>query len=124
MQTWRADVEPYLDRVIRAEEALIEVSEGPAIVVLASCDQLAAAARQLQWWIQAHRCPDREFAVYLSELLSASVGLCAIMQLVARESPDGTWLGNHDLLERVATNLLDRIEQANRARAYLQEWRG
>ena len=122
MARWRTEAEPYLDRLIRAEDSLIDVSEGTAPVVLAACDQLTAAVRHLQWWVQAHRCPDRKFAAHVAELVSAGAGLCAIMQMVAREAPDGHWIGDRDLLERVGTNLMDRIEQANRARAHLREW--
>jgi hypothetical protein len=122
MERWHETARPYVERVIRAEEALVDVSEGTAVLVHASCDQLTAAVTDLQLWLQSHRCPDGEYAAYVADLQSAGVGLCVIMQLVVREAPDGRWIGNHDLVERVATNLMDRIEQADRARIYLQGW--
>lgn len=122
MQLWQGEARPLIDGLGRAEDALLEVSEAPAVVVRASCDQLQAAIRHAQLWLQENRCPDQELGVYFVELISACLGLCAVMQMVAHEAPEGQWIGNHDLVERVATNLMDRIEQATRARIQLQRW--
>jgi hypothetical protein len=119
MQQWNAEAQPLIDRLMRAEDALLAVSEAPAVVVRASCDQLEAAVRQAQLWHQQYRCPDQEFGIYFVGLISACLGLSAVMQMVAREAPDGQWIGNHDLVERIGTNFMDRIEQANKARKYL-----
>jgi hypothetical protein len=122
MQQWQASARPLIDRLTSSEEALVSVSEAPAVVVLAACDQLQAAVRHTQLWLQVNRCPDQEFGIYFVELISACLGMCAVMQMVAREAPEGQWIGNHDLVEKVATNLMDRIEQATRARLHLQQW--
>lgn len=122
MHRWHAEAQPILARLMAAEDALLSASEGPAVVITASSDQLHAAVWHTQLWLQAHRCPDTEFGMYCAELTSACLGLCAVMQMVAREAPEGQWIGDHDLVERVGTNLLDRIEQANRARRYLGKW--
>jgi len=44
------------------------------------------------------------------------------MQLVSREVPEGRWTGNRDLTDRVGENFMDRVQQASRARLYLQQW--
>jgi len=119
MQRWNAEAQPLIDRLMHAEDALLSVSEAPAVVVRASCDQLDAAVRHAQQWHQTHRCPDQEFGVYFVELMSACLGLSAVMHMVAREAPEGAWIGNSALVERVGTNFMDRIEQANKARKYL-----
>jgi hypothetical protein len=122
MQAWLEQAQPLVDALVACEDALLAVSEAPAVVVLASCDQLEAAVRHAQLWLQGHRCPDQEFGIYLVELISACLGLCAVMQYVSTEAPEGAWVGDHDLVERVGTNLMDRVEQARRARNFLQLW--
>jgi hypothetical protein len=122
MQVWHTQAQPLLNALIQGEDALLAVSEAPAVVVLASCDQLEAAVRHAQLWLQGHRCPDQEFGIYFVELISACLGLCAVMQYVSTEAPEGQWVDNHDLVDRVGTNLMDRVEQAKRARNFLQLW--
>jgi hypothetical protein len=107
---------------MEAEDRLISVSEAPSVVVLASCDQLGAAVSHAQAWLRSRRCPDDNFSTNLEELISACRGLCAIMQLVSREVPEGRWTGNRDLTDRVGENFMDRVQQASRARLYLQQW--
>jgi hypothetical protein len=113
---------PILTRVMEAEDRLIAGSEGPAVMVNASCDQLDAAVSHAQWWLDRHRCPDTKFGLYVSELISASRGMWAIMQMIAREAPDGGWMNDRDLTDKVGTNLLDRIQQASTARIFLRGW--
>ena len=116
---WRAEARPIVTALIDAEDMLISRSERPAVVVTALCDQLDAAVRHAQSWLDAHRCPDVKFGTYFDELIAASRGMWAIMQVVAREAPAGEWIGNRDLADKVGTNLMDRIEQARRARVFL-----
>jgi hypothetical protein len=123
MQQWQVEAWPILTVVMEAEDRLMSGSEGPAVVVRALCDQLDAAVRHAQSWLGEHRCPDTKFAVYCNELISASRGMWAVMHLVAREAPEGQWIGNRDVTDKVGTNLVDRIEQATRARVYLRQWR-
>jgi hypothetical protein len=120
-QRWRADAWPVLTALMHAEDMLISGSEGPAVVVGALCDQLDAAVRDAQSWLAAHRCPDGKLGAYSNELISASRGMLAIMQLVAREAPEGRWIRNRELADRVGTNLMDRIEQATNARIHLRQ---
>jgi hypothetical protein len=124
MQRWRAEAWPILMALMGAEDKLISGSEAPAVVIVALCDQLDAAVSHAQSWISDHRCPDIRFGVYCNELISASRGMRAIMQLVAAEAPSGDWIGNRDLTDKVAHNLVDRIEQATKARSYLRLWEG
>ena len=65
--------------------------------------------------------PDN-FGLYLRELISACRGLCAIMTMVVREAPEGQWIGNREVADKVGENFMDRIQQASRARLYLQQW--
>ena len=123
MQQWHAEAQPLIGRLMKAEDDLVSVSGAPAIVVTASCDQLDAAVRHAQLWLQGHCCPDQEYGIYFVELITACYGLCVVLKMVAGEAPEGRWVGNHDLVERVGTNLMDRIEQANRARQYLTRWK-
>ena len=122
MQQWHAEAEPLIGRLMKAEDDLVSVSEAPAIVVVASCDQLDAAVRHAQLWLQGHCCPDQEYGIYLVELITACFGLCVVLKMVAAEAPQGQWIANHDLVERVGTKLMDKIEQANRARHNLSRW--
>jgi hypothetical protein len=122
MERWWVEAWPILTRVMDAEDQLIEGCEGPAIVVNASCDQLDAAVSHAQMWIDRHRCPDAKFGLYVSELISASRGMWSIMQMIAREAPDGGWMKDRELTDRVGTNLLDRIQQASTARILLRRW--
>jgi hypothetical protein len=122
MERWRVEAWPILTRVMDAEDRLIAGSEGPAVMVNASCDQLDAAVSHAQWWLDRHRCPDTKFGLYVSELISASRGMWAIMQMIAREAPDGGWMNDRDLTDKVGTNLLDRIQQASTARIFLRGW--
>jgi hypothetical protein len=122
MERWRVEAWPILTRVMDAEDRLIAGSEGPAVVVNASCDQLDAAVSQAQSWLDGHRCPDAKFGLYVSELISASRGMWAIMQMIAREAPDGGWMNDRDLTDKVGTNLMDRIQQASAARIFLRQW--
>jgi hypothetical protein len=122
MRRWRAEAWPILTTLIAAEDNLISGAEEHAVLVRALCDQLDAAIRHAQSWLGAHRCPDVMFRLYCYELISASRGLTAIMQMVAREAPDGEWMGNRALTDKIGTNLLDRIEQATRARTFIREW--
>ncbi len=122
MQRWRAEAWPILTALMVAEDDLISRAEEPAVLIRALCDQLDAAVRHAQVWLGVHRCPDAQFRIYCYELISASRGLGAIMQMVARESPEGRWMGNRALTDKVGLNLVDRIEQATKARAYLRQW--
>jgi hypothetical protein len=123
IQRWSAEARPFLTALIGAEDELISRSERPAVVVRALCDQLDAAVMHARTWHVSHRCPDAKLGVYFNELISASQGMSAIMQLVAVEAPGGGWIGNHEVAEKVGANLMDRIAQATRARRYLREWR-
>ena len=44
------------------------------------------------------------------------------MQRVSREAPEGRWIGNQELTDEIGENFMDRIQQASRARLYLQQW--
>ena len=107
---------------MEAEDRLISTSESPAVVVLAAADQLNAAVHHALTWLDARRCPDDNFGINFRELISACQGLSAIMQTVSREAPDGRWIGNPELTDRIGENFMDRIQQASRARLYLQQW--
>ncbi len=122
MQQWRTVASPILTALMDGEDRLIAASEEPALVVLARCDQLDAAVRHAQAWLAVHPCPDPRFDAYVNELVSASRGMWAIMEMVAREAPEGQWIGNRAVADKVAPNLVDRIEQATRARTYLRQW--
>lgn len=122
MRRWLIEGWPILMELMDAEDSLIAGSEGPAVTVRASCDQLDAATRHAQSWFSTHRCPDEKFDRYVGELISASRGMSAIMQLVAAQAPEGEWMDNPELTDRVGNNLLDRIEQASKARLYLRRW--
>jgi hypothetical protein len=39
-----------------------------------------------------------------------------------REAPDGNWIDDPKLADEVGAHLMDRIEQASRARLYLRQW--
>lgn len=119
LRQWRTEARPIVTALIAAEDMLISRSERPAVVVWSLCDQLDAAVSHAESWLEAHRCPDAKFGTYFVELIAASRGMWAIMQVVAREAPGGEWIGNRDLADKVGTNLMDRIEQARRARVYL-----
>ncbi len=121
MRRWRAGAWPVLVSLMAAEDDLMSAVEAPAVLVGALCDQLDAAVTNAQWWLRAHRCPDARFRLYCHELVSASRGLGAIMQMVAREAPHGEWMGNRALADEVGPNLVDRIEQARKARLYLRQ---
>jgi len=116
---WRAEARPIVTALIDAEDMLISRSERPAVAVTALCDQLDAAVTHAESWLEVHRCPDAKFGTYFVELIAASRGMWAIMQVVAREAPAGEWIGNRDLADKVGTSLMDRIEQARRARVFL-----
>jgi hypothetical protein len=90
--------------------------------VRASCDQLDAAIRHTQSWVDDHRCPDTKFGLYVGELIWASRGMWAIMLRITREAPDGHWIEDRGLADEVGAHLMDRIEQASRARLYLRQW--
>jgi hypothetical protein len=122
MERWWVETWPILTQLMDAEDRLIEGCEGPAVVVNAACDQLDAAVTHAQMWIVRHRCPDTKLGLYVSELISASRGMWAIMQMVAREAPDGGWMNDRELTDRVGANLLDRIQQASTARIFLRRW--
>jgi hypothetical protein len=122
MHRWIAEARPILTVLMAAEDNLISGSDEPAVLLRARCDQLDAAARHAESWLAAHRCPDPTFRIYCGELVSASYGLVAIMQMVAREAPDGAWMTNRAITEKVGHNLVDRIQQAVRARTYIREW--
>ncbi len=107
---------------MEAEDRLISTSESPAVVVLAACDQLNAAVNHAQTWLGSRRCPDDNFGINFRELISACQGLSAIMQHVTREAPEGRWIANQELADRIGENFMDRIQQASRARLYLQQW--
>lgn len=121
-ERWRAQAWPVLATLMTAEDDLVAGAEEPSVLVGSLCDQLDAAVRHAQAWLGAHRCPDPKLRLYCDELVSASRGLGAIMQMVAREAPDGQWLGSRVLTDRVGNNLLDRIEQATKARTFIRSW--
>jgi len=108
---------------MEAEDRLISTSEAPAVVVLASCDQLNATMAHAQRWLDSRRCPDDNFGLQFRELIAACQGLSAIMQTVTREAPNGGWVDNREIADRIGENFMDRIQQASRARLYLQQWR-
>ena len=93
VERWLGEAWPVVRSLMEAEDRLISVSEAPSVVVLASCDQLGAAVSHAQAWLRSRRCPDDNFSTNLEELISACRGLCAIMQLVSREVPEGRWTG-------------------------------
>jgi len=72
MLRWRAEAWPVLTALMDAEDRLISRSEGPAVLVQASCDQLDAAVRHTQSWVDGHRCPDTKFGLYVAELIASS----------------------------------------------------
>ena len=39
-----------------------------------------------------------------------------------REAPEGQWVENHEMADKIGENFMDRIQQASRARLYLQQW--
>lgn len=120
-ERWYAGGWPTIVAVMEAGERLISVSEQPAMPVRAACDQLGASVRQAQLWLSDHRCPDRQCGLYVTELLSASRGLCAIMEMIATEVPAGGWIDDRGFTDRIGPMLLDRIEQASKAWIYLRE---
>jgi hypothetical protein len=122
LQRWRAEAWPILASLMTAADDLVSGSEEPAVLVQALCDQLDAAVRHAQLWLGAHRCPDAKVRLYCYELISASRGLGAIMQMVAKEAPEGQWMDNRALTDKICPNLVDRIEQATRARTYIRQW--
>lgn len=122
IQRWLSEAWPIVRSLMEAEDRLISTSEAPAVVVLAACDQLNAAIHHAQRWLEARRCPDDNFGINFRELVSACQGLSAIMQTVSREAPEGQWIGNPELADRIGENFMDRIQQASRARLYLQQW--
>jgi hypothetical protein len=122
MHRWVAEARPILAALMAAEDNLISASDEPAVLVRALCDQLDAAGSHAESWLAAHRCPDPTFRLYCGELVSASFGLVAIMQMVAREAPEGAWMRDRALTDKVGHNLVDRIDQAVRARTYIRQW--
>jgi hypothetical protein len=122
VQRWLSEAWPIVRSLMEAEDRLISTSESPAVVVLAAADQLNAAVHHALTWLDARRCPDDNFGINFRELISACQGLSAIMQTVSREAPDGRWIGNPELTDRIGENFMDRIQQASRARLYLQQW--
>ncbi len=123
VQRWLSEAWPIVRALMEAEDRLISASEAPGVVVLAAADQLNAATRHAQRWLDSQRCPDDNFGINLRELISACQGLSAIMQRVAREMPDGRWTENQELADAIGEDFMDRIQQASRARLYLQQWR-
>jgi citrate lyase beta subunit len=99
VERWLGEAWPVVRSLMEAEDRLLVVSEAPSVVVLASCDQLAAAVTHAQTWLRTRRCPDDNFGTNLEELISACRGLCAIMQMVTREAPEGQWTGHRDLTD-------------------------
>jgi len=122
VERWFSDVWPIVRSLTEAEDRLVSTSESPAVVVLASCDQLQAAVDHAHAWLGSHRCPDDNFGLQLRDLIAACRGLCAIMQTVVREAPEGQWIGNREVADKFGENFMDRIQQASRARLYLQQW--
>ncbi len=122
VQRWLSEAWPIVRSLMEAEDRLISTSESPAVVVLAACDQLNAATRHAQTWLESRRCPDDNFGINFRELISACQGLSAIMQRVSREAPQGRWIGNQELTDEIGENFMDRIQQASHARLYLQQW--
>jgi hypothetical protein len=122
VERWLGEAWPIVRSLMEAEDRLVTVAEGPSVLVLAACDQFGAAVSHAQVWLRSRRCLDDNFGTNLEELISACRGLCAIMQMVTREAPEGQWTGNRDLTDKVGENFMDRIQQASRARLYLQQW--
>jgi hypothetical protein len=122
VERWFSEAWPIVRSLMEAEDRLVSTSESHAVVVLASCDQLQAAVEHAHTWLGSHRCPDDNFGLYLRELISACRGLCAIMTTVVREAPEGQWIGNREVADKNGENFMDRIQQASRARLYLQQW--
>jgi hypothetical protein len=122
VQRWLSEAWPIVRSLMEAEDRLISASEAPAVVVLAACDQLNAAARHAGDWLDSQRCPDDKFGIYFRELISACQGLSAILQRVAREAPEGRWTGDPEMTDKIGEHFMDRIQQAARARLYLQQW--
>jgi hypothetical protein len=122
LDRWLSEAWPIVRSLMEAEDRLISTSEAPAVVVLAACDQLAATMAHAQRWLGSRRCPDDNFGLQFRELIAACQGLCAIMQRVTREAPEGRWVDNQELADRIGEDFMDRIQQASRARLYLQQW--
>ena len=122
VERWFSEAWPIVRSLMEAEDRLVSTSESHAVVVLASCDQLQATVEHAHAWLGSHRCPDDNFGIYLRELISACRGLCAIMTTVVREAPEGQWIGNRQVADKIGENFMDRIQQASRARLYLQQW--
>jgi hypothetical protein len=109
---------------MKAEEKLLAVAEEPAVVVGASCDQLAAALTHAQSWFSRQRCPETKFGLYAAELISANRGICAIMRTIARDAPQGQWTRRPEVADKIGDDFLDRIEQARNAGIYLRLFSG
>ena len=122
LERWLAEAWPIVRSLMEAEDRLISTSEAPAVVVMASCDQLNATMAHAQRWLDSRRCPDDNFGLQFRELIAACQGLSAIMQTVTREAPDGGWVDNREIADRIGENFMDRVQQASRARLYLQQW--
>jgi hypothetical protein len=122
LDRWLAEAWPIVRSLMEAEDRLISTSESPRVVVLASCDQLNATLAHAQQWLASRRCPDDNFGLQFRELIAACEGLSAIMQTVTREAPEGRWIENPEIADRIGGNFMDRIQQASRARLYLQQW--
>ncbi len=122
LDRWLAEAWPIVRSLMEAEDRLISTSEAPAVVVLASCDQLSASTAHAARWLDSRRCPDDNFDLQLRELIGACQGLCAIMQMVTKEAPEGRWIEHPEIADRIGENFMDRVQQASRARLYLQQW--
>ncbi len=122
LDRWLSEAWPIVRSLMEAEDRLISTSEAPAVVVLAACDQLTATMAHAQRWLGSRRCPDDNFGLQFRELIAACEGLCAIMLRVTREAPEGRWVDNRAIADSVGEDFMDRIQQASRARLYLQQW--
>jgi len=122
VQRWLSEAWPIVRSLMEAEDRLISTSESPAVVVLAASDQVNAATRHAQTWLESQRCPDDNFGINFRELISACQGLSALMQRVAYEAPEGRWTGDQEMADRIGEAFMDRIQQASQARLYLQQW--
>ena len=122
VERWFAAAWPIVRSIMEAEDRLVSTSEGPAVAVRAACDQLDAAVHHAQSWLATHRCPDSNFGLYFNELISACCGLSAIMQTVTGRSPAGPWIENRQLTDDFGGDFMDRVQQASRAKLYLQQW--
>ena len=86
MAQWYAEAGPQLEPVVETLGLLARASRGP--IRSASTDQIAAAVRQFNAWIQEHPCPNGHMGASLIDNLTAVLLLClGFDQIVATVGP-------------------------------------